>query len=323
MTAIAPTVASIGVHIVDILGRPVTDIPPGQGGRIIEEIRVTAAGTAAGTSVDLAKLGASVSAIGVIGTDTLGDLLVQLLSAHGVDTTSLVRRAGPQTSATILPIRPNGDRPAFHVPGANATMTLDDVDLDVVRRSDAVHLGGIEVMPLMAGDPVVELARTARRAGAFVSLDVLSGGSARLLPLIAPVLPFVDAFLPNAEQLEGMTGCPDPVAGARAMIDLGTPCVGVTLGAAGSVVVTPDGARFQPAFDVPVVDTTGCGDSWSAGFIMARLRGESLDHAALFGNACAALTVQGLGSDAGIVDLVGTQEFLASARPLFPTKGES
>ncbi len=59
MTAGEPAViVSLGVHIVDILGRPVTGIPPGQGRQLLDEIRITAAGTAAGTSVDLAKLGA-------------------------------------------------------------------------------------------------------------------------------------------------------------------------------------------------------------------------------------------------------------------------
>lgn len=69
-------VVSLGVHIVDILGRPVTHIPPGQGRQLLDEIRITAAGTAAGTSVDLAKLGAEVIAMGAIGDDRLADFLI-------------------------------------------------------------------------------------------------------------------------------------------------------------------------------------------------------------------------------------------------------
>ncbi|MEZ4610730.1 MAG: hypothetical protein R2838_10860 [Caldilineaceae bacterium] len=57
------TVASLGIHIVDILGRPVTAIPPGQNVDILEEIRITVAGTAAGTSIDMAKLGLDVMAM--------------------------------------------------------------------------------------------------------------------------------------------------------------------------------------------------------------------------------------------------------------------
>ena len=125
-------IVSLGVHIVDILGRPVTHIPPGQGRQLLDEIRITAAGTAAGTSVDLAKLGADVIAMGAVGDDQLADFLISVLGKHGVDTRLLARKPGAQTSATMLPIRPNGERPALHAPGATALLTLADIDLDTM-----------------------------------------------------------------------------------------------------------------------------------------------------------------------------------------------
>jgi sugar/nucleoside kinase (ribokinase family) len=79
-------VVSLGVHIVDILGRPVTHIPSGQGGLLLDEIRITAAGTAAGTSVDMAKLGAEVIAMGAVGDDRLADFLTWVLDSYGIDT---------------------------------------------------------------------------------------------------------------------------------------------------------------------------------------------------------------------------------------------
>lgn len=71
---------ALGVHVVDVLARPVEEIPAGQGGALVEEIRVTAAGSAGGTALVLAKLGAEVSSAGAIGSDALGDVLVKLLS---------------------------------------------------------------------------------------------------------------------------------------------------------------------------------------------------------------------------------------------------
>ena len=87
MTAIA-----MGVHVLDVLVRPVEAIPEGQGGQLVEEIRVTAAGSAGGTAITLAKLGARVRSAGAIGTDAVGDMLIQLLEGDGVDTSLLVRR---------------------------------------------------------------------------------------------------------------------------------------------------------------------------------------------------------------------------------------
>ena len=110
-------VTVLGAHILDVLGRPVGAIPPGQGSARLQEIRATAAGTAAGAGVDLAKLGARVLAVGALGDDLLGDIVVAAMARHGVDTSRLSRKRGVQTSATILPIRANGERPALHVPG--------------------------------------------------------------------------------------------------------------------------------------------------------------------------------------------------------------
>src|ERR1700720_275727 len=102
-------VTVLGAHTLDVLGRPVESIPPGQGSARLQEIRATAAGTAAGTGVDLAKLGAQVFAMGALGDDLLADMVVAAMRRHGVDTAGLVRKSGVQTSATMLPIRLNGE----------------------------------------------------------------------------------------------------------------------------------------------------------------------------------------------------------------------
>src|SRR3954447_1623746 len=108
----ARPVVSLGIHILDVLGRPVTRIPPKQDVDLLEEIRLTVAGTAAGTSVDLAKLGANVLAMGASGEDAAANFIVDTMSRCGIDTGGPVRKHGVQTSATMLPIRPNGERPA-------------------------------------------------------------------------------------------------------------------------------------------------------------------------------------------------------------------
>ena len=90
--------------------------------------------------------------------------------------------------------------------------------------------------------------------------------------------------------------------------------VAVTLGAQGSLIVSDDGT-LRPRLRVPVVDTTGCGDAYCAGFITALLDGRSLAEAAGLGTAAAALVAGGLGSDAGIVDLDQTLAFLKSQEP--------
>jgi sugar/nucleoside kinase (ribokinase family) len=313
--AVRGRVVSLGVHIVDILGRPVTHIPPGQGRQLLEEIRVTAAGTAAGTSVDLAKLGAEVTAMGAIGADLLGDFLSWVMRGHGIRTDLLARKSGAQTSATMLPIRPNGERPALHTPGATSLLTLADIDLDVIAAADVLHVGGPDVLGAFGGEPLRSVLEFARGHGVTTTMDVLTPGDAVAWARLGPLLPHVRYFLPNNDQLAALTGTAGLTEAAGQVLALGPEAVLVSRGADGAALITRDGRLDLPALPARVVDTTGCGDAVSAGFITGLLRGWSLEDASWLGMAAAALTVTGLGSDAGIVDFAGTLGVLRRHAP--------
>jgi sugar/nucleoside kinase (ribokinase family) len=301
---------ALGVHVLDVLVRPVESIPEGQGGQLVDEIRITAAGSAGGFALVLAKLGADVKSAGAIGTDPAGDMLLQLLERDGVDTSLLHRRDEVQTSASVLPIRPNGDRPAFHVVGANASYGPDDAPLDEIAAAGYLHIGGPE---FMGGEAAAKILSHARANGTVTSADVLAPGDPGLLEWIGPALPELDYLLPNDEQVLGFTGADDLEAGCRALLDRGVGCVAATCGADGVLIVDADGARRVPAFEIDVVDTTGCGDAFSAGFLRGLALGSDCREAAVLGCAAAALVAQGLGTDHGDYDLERAQE-LAGAR---------
>ncbi|HWC33925.1 MAG TPA: PfkB family carbohydrate kinase [Mycobacteriales bacterium] len=305
-------VVALGVHVLDVLVRPVESIPEGQGGAIVEEIRMTAAGTAGGTAITLAKLGAAVHSAGAIGTDPIGDVLLRLLTDFGIDTLHLVRRDGVQTSASVLPIRADGSRPAFHVIGANGTYTADDAPRDLIAGSTHLHLGGPE---FMGGEDAAKLLAFARENGVVTSADVLAPGEqlADLVDWVAPIFPHLDVFLPNDEQVLGLTGAGSVDEGCRALVARGAGCVAATVGADGAVVATADGVERVPAFTVDVVDTTGCGDAFSAGFLRGLSLGRSPRDAAVLGCAAAGLVAQGLGSDHGDFDLAAAEALVANS----------
>ena len=151
-----------------------------------------------------------------------------------------------------------------------------------------------------------ELLARARAAGVVTSLDVLAPGDPDLLAWIADALPHTDHLLPNDEQVRGFTGEDDLVAGARALIAAGAGCVALTRGARGALVVTATDAVEVPAVAIPdgeLVDTTGCGDAFSAGYLRGLSLGLDPVAAARLGNATASLVARGLGSDAGSYDL--------------------
>lgn len=303
-------VIALGVHVLDVLVRPVEAIPEGQGGQLVDQIRLTAAGSAGGTALVLARLGAEVRSAGAIGTDAAGDMLRTLLEQEGVDTSLLRRSSEQQTSASVLPIRPNGDRPAFHVVGANALAGPSDVPDDALGSAGFLHLGGPE---FMGGDAAAQVLERARARGIVTSADVLAPGDPGILEWIGAALPHLDWLLPNDEQVRGFTGETDLVAGCCALLDRGVRGVAATRGADGAVVVTADTVAEVPAFPVDVVDTTGCGDAFSAGFLRGLALGLAPDAAARLGCATASHVASGLGSDAGAYDLATVRALVASA----------
>jgi sugar/nucleoside kinase (ribokinase family) len=303
------TVVTVGVHIVDILARPVDHIPEGQDTVLVDQVRLTAAGAAAGTAVDLVKLGNDVVTMGAIGDDELGDFLLMVLAKRGVDTSRLARRAGEQTAASILPIRPDGGRPSFHVPGANLSVTYADLDAAVLRGARAIHLGGMDVT-FGLGDPAFfALLDEVRAAGTIVTMDLLSE-MPDLLGMARAFLPHVDYVLPNESQALLMTGTSDAGAAASALLADGPRGVLVTLGEEGSLVATAAGAETLPAIKTDVADTTGCGDAYCAGFLTGLLHGQDVLTAARWGTAAASRVATGLGSDAGLTDLDSTLRML-------------
>ena len=294
----------LGAHVLDVLARPVTEIPEGQGGTLVEEIRMAPAGSAGGTAVVLAKLGATVLSAGAIGQDQLGDALVALLEQYGVDPSGLMRKPGVQTSASVLPIRPNGDRPALHVIGANASLTDDDVPWEAIETATHVHVGAPEI----AGPELcAKVMERARAAGATTSADMLAPGEPGIREWVAPALAQVDHLLINEEQATGLAEEQDVEAACAKLREHGPKVVAATLGAEGAIVVSEDGAQRVPAYEVDVLDTSGCGDAFSAGYLRGLADGHPLDRAAALGCAAATFVAAGLGSDYGEFDLAAAE----------------
>jgi sugar/nucleoside kinase (ribokinase family) len=313
-------IVSMGVHILDVLGRHVSEIPPGQNIALLDEIRITAAGTAAGTSVDMAKLGASVIAMGAVGEDEMGNILLGIMQRYGIDTSKMVRKKGVQTSGTMLPIRPNGERPALHVIGTNAQFCFEDVDQETVKNADFVHIGGFYLMPKFDAGDAAKVLKVVKEGKAITTMDILGIKQDNMKEMILPCMPYLDFFMPNLEESQMITGLSDVDEICDVFLNAGAKHVVLKMGDRGSLIKNKEGLRLRvPAFQVKVVDTTGCGDAWTGGFITGLSKGMSIEEAAKLGSACGSLVATGLGSDAGIIDFETTVKFMNS-NPTLPLR---
>ena len=301
-------VSVIGLYILDVLGRPVTAIPERGNVDFIEEIRLTVAGTAGGTVVDCAKLGLSSLAVGAVGDDEKADFVIDRMERVGIDTGAMQRIAGVPTSATILNVRPNGERPALHVRGASDHFDVPEAMYDSVFAAPIVHLGGTGLLRTLDGERSRVLLEEAKRRERTVTFDLIAA-SAETIALVEPLLPFIDYFMPSIEEAMDMSGQKSPADCASFYLDRGARCCVFTLGGEGAFYAHADGTRLTvPAFDIDVVDTTGCGDAFDAGFVTALHHRMDPEESIRFAQAAAGLVATGLGSDAGIVSFEDTLE---------------
>ena len=194
-------------------------------------------------------------------------------------------------------------------------LELDDARRKAVVNSRFVHWGGVGTMLMLDGGPGAETLAVARAKGATVTCDFIAPGPG-ILDALKLVMPHVNYFMPSLEEAMAVAGTDGPEDTARFFLDLGTEACVIKAGARGSFLITPDKTVRIPALGVGVVDTTGCGDAYCAGFAAGLGRGWDPEKACRFASATAALVATGLGSDAGVTDFEATVAAMENLKPL-------
>lgn len=304
-----------GFTTLDISGRPVVAIPDGGGIAFLDEIRMNPAGTAAGAVMNASKLGVKSAAVFCVGNDEKGDFIVSRYGRMGIDCSMAQRTDKVQTSTTILPIRPNGDRPCLHCRGSSDELFVTEDQFDAVCDAKFLHHGGTGFIRAMERGQSAKLLKHAKGKGLMVTFDLI-GPHDGTLGELKELLPHVDYFMPSMEEAKQISGLHDPADIASFFMDIGAAACIFKLGSQGSFVTTADGEFRVPAFKVDVSDTTGCGDAYCGGFIAGLSMGYDLEEACRLGTAASALVATGLGSDAGVVNLDATVSFMKSAEIL-------
>ncbi|KAL7566222.1 hypothetical protein ACA910_011290 [Epithemia clementina (nom. ined.)] len=310
--------SAVGFLVLDTLCHPAEEMPPPGGAIFVNKLRMTPSGTAGGTAMICALLGLTGQLVTEVGMDDAGDFLVNKLQQYGVSTSLISRnKDGVQTSCSMLPIPSSGDRVAFFCPGTSATFQIPPDKYEAVLDAKIIHLGGTGLLAKFDGPPSLELVRRAKELGRTTVFDLIFA-TAETVPLVQPLLPYLDFFVPSiveAASLAGVEGSRDASAISQIFKDRGVKNVVLTMDKDGVFVNPEHGEPFSiPAHDIKVVDTTGCGDSFTAGVIVGISKGWDLNKTARFANAVAAQVASGLGSDGNgsIVSIEKTLAFMDS-----------
>jgi sugar/nucleoside kinase (ribokinase family) len=301
----------LGIMVADVVGRPLRAVPDPGRLVLVDEMSLHTGGCAINAATALARLGFSVEVVGKIGSDPFGDFLVGALAERSIGAGGVKRDPEVGTSGTMVMVAPDGERRFVHYIGANARLTLDDIDFAMVAEAAILHVAGSLVLPGIDGEPTAELLRRAKEAGVKTFLDVVWDDTGRWMEDVGPCLPFLDYFVPSLPEAQAITGREDPKEAARFLLDQGVRTIGLKMGAQGCLVMAVEGTSIrQPAFQVDVVDATGAGDAFAAGFIAGVYQGWPLEKTARFANAVGALCVTGLGATGGVGSLDETLTFM-------------
>jgi sugar/nucleoside kinase (ribokinase family) len=331
MAAARFDVLGIGNAIVDVIARTEDDFLIGHNMRkgsmqLIDEAQASriydamgpavevSGGSAANTIVGVAGLGARAAFIGKVKDDELGRVFAHDIRAAGVSFATPPASAGPSTARCYVLVTPDGERTMNTYLGAAQDLHPNDIDADTVAVAQIVYLEGYLWDPPHAKEAFLKAAKIAHDAERDVALTLsdafcVDRYRAEFLDLIRTGT--VDLVFANERELHSLYLTADFDAAVSALRNDARAAV-VTRSGRGCVVITREETDAVPAYPVErVVDATGAGDLFAAGFLVGVARGADYRTAARLGALAAAEVIQHLGArpEASLKDLARENGF--------------
>jgi sugar/nucleoside kinase (ribokinase family) len=270
------------------------DVVPrfGQAEQLLDVAELAIGGSGAIVAAGAARLGLRVALVALVGDDSLGEIQLAALRARGVDLGGVV--VSPEASTGLSVILSRGeDRSILTKLGAIGALRAEVVDRELLRGARHVHVSSY-FLQVGLHDSLPDLLREARETGATVSLDTNWDPSGEWDGGVRSLLTLVDCLLPNGEEAQRIAG-EASVATAADELASRVPTVAIKLGAAGGIARSGSESVECPAPPTEVVDTTGAGDSFDAGFIAARAHGLELARCLELAVACGSLSTRAQG----------------------------
>ncbi|MBY0589010.1 carbohydrate kinase family protein [bacterium] len=307
----APEVLSAGIIVVDHVSAPIEHLPASGELVLTRSCDLFIGGCAANVAIDLTKLGRRVAILGNLGRDVLGEFAERTLRNLGIETSQLVFWDNSPTSQTLVVNVKGEDRRFIHLRGANDLLSAGQLSETLTPQTRVLYLGGLFLMDRLDPEEVSTLFRQARKQGTTTVLDVVTPDGRDYGKSLQRILPETDFFLPNRDEANLMTGLSDPWDQAQQFRDWGAGSVAITCGSAGSIFLSANDSFRAEAFAVPLVDGTGGGDAFSAGFISGLLDHLDASQCVARGSALGASSVRRAGATEGVFTRDELEEFLA------------
>ena len=268
------------------------DVVPefGQAEKLVDTSSLTVGSSAAITACGAARLGLSVAFIGLAGDDLFGRFMLQAMQERGIDVSACVINPVVPTGISVILSRPE-DRAILTHAGTMPLLRIEQIDESLLSKARHLHVSSYflldELRPELPG-----LFARAKELGLTTSLDTNWDPTEQWHT--ASIMPYVDLFLPNEQEVLFIGGEQSFPASVDALAQR-VPILAVKLGAKGGLARQKDRIVRWPALPVEVVDTTGAGDSFNAGFLFGYLNDYTLDKSLALACACGSLSTRASG----------------------------
>jgi len=273
------------------------DVEPafGQTEKLVDEARLVVGGSGAIMACGAARLGLRTAFSGVVGDDVFGRFMLAELGERGVDTTGCLVDMNRPTGLSVI-LSHGEDRAILTSPGTIYDLRGEVVDADLMRMARHVHVSSYFLQKGLQCD-LPGLFRELRDVGTTTSIDPNWDPSEEWDSGLLSLLDLTDCFFPNSAEARAITGVEDIDIAAEALAEHGT-VVAVKFGQGGGLAMSGSEVVRSESIPANVVDTTGAGDSFDAGFLAGRLSGWSLDRCLALAVACGSLSTRAMGGTA-------------------------
>ena len=268
------------------------------------DFQETPGGSAANTIVGLAKLELKTGFIGKVADDHEGQLLINDFKREGVNTDGIVVANEGRSGVVTAYVDKKGERALYVHPSVNDSLTFEQINLEYARQARFLHLTSVDEKPFQAQKKLIEEVSDVK-----VSLDPGEIYARKGLTKLRSLIKKSFVVLPSEGELKMLTG-KRWKEGAKMLVKEGAGIVAVKLGEKGCYVTDDKEAHLIEPFKVNVVDTTGAGDAFSAGFLYGLINGKDLYQCGRLGNFVASRCVAKVGARTGLPTLSDLKDIL-------------
>ena len=294
----------IGAAILDVLAGPVNEQIFQNGSQPMETIRLSFGGDALNEAVALSRLGVDVQLISKVGKDEAGDRVIDYIKENGLSAEWISQEKGLTTGINIVLIDDKGERHFLTNPsGSLRRLAKEDILPYVDTMGEIVSFASMFVSPLLDIPAMKRLFEEIKSLpGRILVADMTKAKRGESLEDIKCLLPYIDYILPNEDEIALLTGIRDSRKNAELLVEAGVGCAVIKCGAKGCVIATKDRILEVQAYPVQrVVDTTGAGDCFAAGFLWGLSQGMEKEACGKLACAVASCAVEQGGATEGIV----------------------